>query len=233
MQSMPPQLRAQQRAPKDTVQLQSNRIQLTSAVAYDPKIQRKGSFPLLVFGMFFLMYVLAIFGIFLGKNKTFSSWGLGYPIWCILLGTLARYLVVKIGAQGEDACNFVVRLLYLKAGLCLYIIKLSYFEFLRESAGFRCIAPISLATPPIVILSMLLIGSRVLRGRIRMFSLCVCLAVGTSVCGVSAAIAAGVAVAATEMEMVRHCGGLLQFVGATHIFCLTASIVAVMCGPAD
>ncbi len=139
-----------------------------------------------------LVFVITVIAFLIGKQTIMSHYGLGYVIWALVFGIILSNIwkipdSLKSAIKGE---------LYIKIGLVLL-----GAEILFERLLFLGIYGIGVAwlVTPIVLIGMYFVGTKLLN--ISSKSLVVTISAATSVCGVSAAIAAGGASKAKQEEL--------------------------------
>ncbi len=138
-----------------------------------------------VFGLSVIAYIL-------GSQATMAHYGINNVIWALGLGLL----VANILGQPEWIKPAMQSGLFIKMGLVLLGAEILFHRVL--SLGAYGLGVAWLVTPPVLYL-MYLFGTRVLK--ISSTPLVATVAAATSVCGVSAAIAAGTATRATREEI--------------------------------
>jgi uncharacterized integral membrane protein (TIGR00698 family) len=148
------------------------------------------------------VFLLALAAQVLGKQAWLKGAGLEYALWALLLGlaianTVGTPAVLREGARSE---------LFVKTGLVLMGGELLFQRILDLGAPGLVVAWV---VTPTVIVTMWLLGTRVLRMGSK--SLVMVIACATSVCGVSAAIAAAAACRAKKEELTLAVGTTLVF----------------------
>ncbi len=138
-----------------------------------------------VFGLSVIAYIL-------GSQATMAHYGINNVIWALGLGLL----VANVLGQPEWIKPAMQSGLFIKMGLVLLGAEILFHRVL--SLGVYGLGVAWLVTPPVLYL-MYVFGTRVLK--ISSTPLVATVAAATSVCGVSAAIAAGTATRATREEI--------------------------------
>ena len=139
-------------------------------------------------GVFFLAIVAYVFA----GQTTVREYGLGYALWALVLGLLISNTVgtptwLGAGARSE---------LFIKTGLVLLGAEILFGNIVSLGPPGLLVA---WGVTPLVIVTMYVFGVRWLK--IRSKALIITIAAATSVCGVSAAIAAAAASRATREEL--------------------------------
>lgn len=137
---------------------------------------------------FVIVFLIACVSFVISKQTTIAAWGLEYPLWAIAIGLVIANTVgvpnwLKPGIKTE---------LYIKTGLVLLGAEILFGRILALGPPGIVIA---WGVTPFVLAFMYFLGTRVLRLD---KALTVTIAAGTSVCGVSAAVAAAAAVKARK-----------------------------------
>jgi uncharacterized integral membrane protein (TIGR00698 family) len=148
------------------------------------------------------VFLLALVAQVVGKHGLLSRAGLEYALWALLLGltianTAGTPALLREGARSE---------LFIKIGLVLMGAEILFQRMLALGGPGLVVAWV---VTPTVIVAMWLLGTRVLRMRSK--ALVMVIACATSVCGVSAAIAAAAACRAKKEELTLAVGTTLLF----------------------
>jgi uncharacterized membrane protein YadS len=158
---------------------------------------------------FFALFLVAVFSYAIANQVQIKSWGLSYAMWALLVGLLVSNTIgtpewLKGGIRTE---------MYIKIGLVLLGAEILFGKILSLGAPGLMVAWI---VTPTVVVFMYLFGVRVLK----MTSKClvIIIAAATSVCGVSAAIAAAGASRAKKEELTLGVGMTLIFTVLMMIF---------------
>ncbi len=151
---------------------------------------------------FIFVFILAIVSYLLANQVAIKQYGLGYALWALLIGLLIANTVgtpdwLKAGARSE---------MYIKTGLVLLGAEILFTRILKLGGPGLIVA---WGVTPVVVIFMYLFGTRILRMSSK--SLTIVIATATSVCGVSAAIAAAAASRATREELTLAVGMTMIF----------------------
>jgi len=151
---------------------------------------------------FIFVFILAIVSYLLANQVAIKQYGLGYALWGLLIGLLIANTVgtpdwLKAGARSE---------MYIKTGLVLLGAEILFTRILNLGGPGLIVA---WGVTPVVVIFMYLFGTRILRMSSK--SLTIVIATATSVCGVSAAIAAAAASRATREELTLAVGMTMIF----------------------
>ena len=151
---------------------------------------------------FFALFLLAVLSYLLANQAGIRAVGAGYAFWALLLGLLISN---SVGTPGwlKPALRSE---LYIKTGLVLLGAEILFGNILELGPPGLFVA--WLVTPTVIIF-MYLFGMRVLK--ITSPALVIVIAAATSVCGVSAAIAAAAASRARKDELTLAVGMTLIF----------------------
>jgi len=151
---------------------------------------------------FIVISLIAVVSYTVANQTQIKSWGLSYAMWALLIGLLISNTIgtpewLKFGARTE---------MYIKTGLVLLGAEILFGKILSLGAPGLMVAWI---VTPTVVIFMYLFGVKVLK----MSSKClvIIIAAATSVCGVSAAIAAAGASRAKKEELTLGVGMTLIF----------------------
>jgi len=151
---------------------------------------------------FVVVFLIAVFSYAVANQAQIKGWGLSYAMWALLVGLLISNTIgtpewLKPGARTE---------MYIKTGLVLLGAEILFGKILSLGAPGLMVAWI---VTPTVIIFMYIFGVRILK----MSSKClvIVIAAATSVCGVSAAIAAAGASRAKKEELTLAVGMTLIF----------------------
>ena len=148
------------------------------------------------------VFVLALLAYLLANERSVRAYGIGYAFWALGLGML---LSNTLGLPGW--LRPAVRTeFYIKTGLVLLGAEILFNNILSFGAYGLAIA---WGVTPLVIVFMWLFGTRILRMANR--PLVIIIAAATSVCGVSAAIAAAAACRARKEDLTVAVGMTLIF----------------------
>jgi len=148
------------------------------------------------------VFVLAILAYWVAGQKNIQYWGLSYAMWALLVGLLISNTIgtpawLKRGARTE---------LFIKTGLVLLGAEVLFRKILSLGAPGLMVAWI---VTPVVVVFMYIYGTRWLKMRNK--KLVMIIASATSVCGVSAAIAASAACRAKKEDLTLGVGMTLIF----------------------
>ena len=138
------------------------------------------------------VFILAVVAYLFAGQTTVREYGLGYALWALVLGLLISNTVgapawLRAGARSE---------LFIKTGLVLLGAEILFGNIVSLGPPGLLVAWV---VTPLVIISMYYFGVRWLQ--IRSKALIITIAAATSVCGVSAAIAAAAASGAKREEL--------------------------------
>jgi uncharacterized integral membrane protein (TIGR00698 family) len=158
---------------------------------------------------FMVLALLAVVSYTIANQAQVKSWGLSYAMWALLIGLLISNTIrtpewLKFGIKTE---------MYIKTGLVLLGAEILFGKILSLGAPGLMVAWI---VTPTVIFFMWLFGTRVLKMRSK--CLVIIIAAATSVCGVSAAIAAAGASRAKKEELTLAVGMTLIFTVLMMVF---------------
>ena len=147
------------------------------------------------------IFVLGTVAFLVGTNQVMAAYGLGYALWALLIGLVVSNLIgtpdwLKPGMRTE---------LFIKTGLVILGAEVVFGKMLTLG---RYGIVVAWGVTPIVLLAMFWFGRRVLR---LAPSFAMIVAAATSVCGVSAAIAAAGASRARKDELTLAVGMTLIF----------------------
>jgi uncharacterized membrane protein YadS len=148
------------------------------------------------------LFALTLLAMVLGQEKTAKHYELGYPFWAVGLGLLiANTVGTPAWMRPALRAEF-----YIKTGLVLLGAEVLFGNVMRFGAYGLAIA---WGVTPVVIVFMWIFGTRILR--IANKPLVIVIAAATSVCGVSAAIAAAAASRAKKEDLAIAIGMSLLF----------------------
>ncbi|MBI1319608.1 MAG: putative sulfate exporter family transporter [Candidatus Hydrogenedens sp.] len=151
---------------------------------------------------FLLLFALTIPVLILSSEKTVKAYGIGYPFWAVGLGLLiANTLRTPEWLKPALRTEF-----YVKTGLVIMGAEILFNNILKFGAYGLAIA---WGVTPIVIIFMWFFGTRFLKMVNK--PLVIVVATSTSVCGVSAAIAAAAASRAKREDLTLAVGMTLIF----------------------
>ena len=155
------------------------------------------------------LFILAVTAYTVAQQVTIRTSGFGYPFWALVLGLLIANTVgtprwIKSAMRSE---------LYVKTGLVLLGAEILFGNVL--TLGIPGIFVAWVVTPTVMI-CMYQFGTRWLRMKSR--SLVMVIAAATSVCGISAAIAAAAAVRARKEELTLAVGMSIIFTVLMMVF---------------
>jgi uncharacterized integral membrane protein (TIGR00698 family) len=161
------------------------------------------------FVAFVAVLILAVVSYIVANQAQVKSWGLSYAMWALLIGLLISNTVgtpgwLKAGVRTE---------MYIKTGLVLLGAEILFGKILSLGPPGLMVAWI---VTPTVIFFMWLFGTRILKMKSK--CLVIIIAAATSVCGVSAAIAAAGASRAKKEELTLAVGMTLIFTVLMMIF---------------
>ncbi|MDI6753289.1 MAG: putative sulfate exporter family transporter [Thermodesulfobacteriota bacterium] len=150
---------------------------------------------------FLIVFFIAIVAFWIANQKTLAYYGLAYPFWALIIGLIISNTVgvpkwMKVGVRTE---------LYIKTGLVILGADILFGKILVLGPYGLVIAWV---VTPIVLYFMYLYGVKTLKME---KELVVPIAAATSVCGVSAAIAAGAACKAKPVYITIAVGTTLIF----------------------
>ena len=153
-------------------------------------------------GGFTAVYLVSILGFALARQKGIEASGLEYPLWGLAVGLLISNTLgtpdwVRPGVKTE---------FYIKTGLVLLGAEILFNKILVKGAPALFV---SWVVVPINVVFMYLFGTRTLRMANR--ALVIVIAAATSVCGVTAAIAAAAASRAKKEDLTLAIGISLIF----------------------
>ena len=150
---------------------------------------------------FFVVFLIAVIGMWIGSQKALKGLGLSYPLWALAIGLLISNTVgvpkwLEVGVRTE---------LYIKTGLVVLGAEILFNRILALGPYGLVIAWV---VTPIVLFVMYQYGFKVLKME---RELALPIAAAASVCGVSAAIATGEACKAKEDYITIAVGQTLIF----------------------
>ncbi|MFC1525869.1 YeiH family protein [Candidatus Latescibacterota bacterium] len=149
-----------------------------------------------------VVFIVTVFSHLIAGQETIKAYGLGYAFWALLVG-----LLVSNTVGIPDWLRAAVKTeLYIKIGLVLLGGEILFTKMLALGAQGLVVAWV---VTPVVIVFMYLFGTRWLKMTSK--SLVIVIAAATSVCGVSAAIAAAGACRAKKEELTTAVGMTLIF----------------------
>ncbi len=153
-------------------------------------------------GGFIGVFVLSTVAYWIAHQTNIKYWGLSYAMWALLVGLLISNTIgtpswLRSGAKTE---------LFIKTGLVLLGAEVLFEKILSLGPPGLMVAWI---VTPVVVIFMYVFGTRKLR--IRNSKLVMIIASATSVCGVSAAIAAAAACRAKKEDLTLAVGMTLIF----------------------
>ncbi|MBD3297217.1 MAG: putative sulfate exporter family transporter, partial [candidate division Zixibacteria bacterium] len=148
-------------------------------------------------GGFIGVFVLSTIAYWIAHQTNIKYWGLSYAMWALLVGLLISNTIgtpswLRAGAKTE---------LFIKTGLVLLGAEVLFEKILSLGPPGLMVAWI---VTPVVVVFMYILGTRKLR--IRNSKLVMIIASATSVCGVSAAIAAAAACRAKKEDLTLAVG---------------------------
>ncbi|RMH38368.1 MAG: putative sulfate exporter family transporter, partial [Nitrospirae bacterium] len=151
---------------------------------------------------FAVVFLLALLAKLTGQHTMLKSLGLGYALWALAFGLLVANTVgtplwLLSGARSE---------LFIKTGLVLLGAEILFQKIVALGPPGLVVAWM---VTPVVVLFMWFLGTRILR--LASKSLVMVIACATSVCGVSAAIAAAAACRAKKEELTLAVGMTMIF----------------------
>ncbi len=155
-----------------------------------------------------VIFVLGTVAFLVGTNQVMAAYGLGYALWALVIGLVVSNLIgtpdwLKPGMRTE---------LFIKTGLVVLGAEVIFGKMLTLG---RYGIVVAWGVTPIVLLAMFWFGRRVLR---LPPSFAIIVAAATSVCGVSAAIAAAGASRARKDELTLAVGMTLIFTVLMMVF---------------
>ncbi len=167
------------------------------------------------------IFIIATIGFMIGSHSIAREYGLGYPLWCILIGLLISNTIgvpkfIKAAVQTEY---------FIKTGLVLLGGSILFGLILMIGAPGIVVAWV--VTPSVLIIGYW-VGNKYIKVPSKPLNMCICAA--ASVCGVSAAIAAAAASKAKGEELTIAVGMSLVFT-AVFMFLIPAFVVAVGMNP--
>jgi len=148
-----------------------------------------------------VVFVLATVAFYIAANEVLAAYGLGYALWALALGLIISNLI----GTPEWLRPAVRTELFVKTGLVILGAEVIFGKML-ELGQYGLI--VAWGVTPVVLLSMFWFGSRKLG---LSPPLAMVVAAATSVCGVSAAIAAAAACRAKKEELTLAVGMTLIF----------------------
>jgi len=162
----------------------------------------KSERPGLYFAGFAGVFALACVSYWIANQTNVKYWGLSYALWALLVGLLISNTVgtprwLKAGAKTE---------MFIKTGLVLLGAEILFKKIVSLGAPGLMVAWI---VTPVVVVFMYNFGTRVLKMVNK--KLAIIIACATSVCGVSAAIAAAAACRAKKEDLTLAVGMTLIF----------------------
>lgn len=151
---------------------------------------------------FAVIFVLSCFAYAIANQVNIKYWGLSYALWALLVGLLISNTVgtprwLQAGAQTE---------MFIKTGLVLLGAEILFKKIVSLGAPGLMVAWI---VTPTVVIFMFVFAGRVLKMANKKLAMIV--ACATSVCGVSAAIAAAAACRAKKEDLTLAVGMTLIF----------------------
>jgi uncharacterized integral membrane protein (TIGR00698 family) len=160
-------------------------------------------------GAYFFVALLTFVALFVQYQKTIKAYGLSYAFWALLFGLLISNTV----GTPKFIMHAVKTEMYIKTGLVLLGAEILFGKILRLGVPGLMVAWI---VTPTVVTFMYFFGTRTLK----MVSkpMVTIIAMATSVCGVSAAIAAAAATRAKKEELTLGVGMTLIFTVLMMIF---------------
>ncbi|MFC2056401.1 YeiH family protein [Chloroflexota bacterium] len=150
---------------------------------------------------FLIIFIIGIISMVIGSQTTLKAYGLGYPLWALLIGLLISNTIgvpewLKSGVKTE---------LYIKCGLVVLGAEILFGRIMALGPYGLGIA---WGVTPVVLYVMYLYGTKVLKME---RELTLPIAAAASVCGVSAAIATGAACKAKQEYITIAVGQTLIF----------------------
>ena len=154
------------------------------------------------FGGFIVIFILSVIAYWVANQVNIKYWGLSYALWALLIGLLISNTIgtpnwLKAGAKTE---------LFIKTGLVLLGAEVLFKKILSLGPPGLMVAWI---VTPVVVIFMYLLGVKYIKMRNK--ELVIIIASATSVCGVSAAIAAAAACRAKKEDLTLAVGMTLIF----------------------
>jgi len=148
------------------------------------------------------VFLLACVSYWIANQANVKYWGLSYALWALLVGLLISYTIgtpkwLLAGAKTE---------MFIKTGLVLLGAEILFKKIVSLGAPGLMVAWI---VTPLVVVFMFNFGTRVLKMANR--KLAIIIACATSVCGVSAAIAAAASCRAKKEDLTLAVGMTLIF----------------------
>jgi len=149
-----------------------------------------------------LVVALAIIAAWISKIPEIKYWGLEYVLWAVVLGLLVRNTIIELLIRKKPTLGVQERLttafrpeLFIKTGLVLLGTSVNFYVILRLGAK-------GIVQALLVVITVFLVAYYVARrlGIDKKFA--AVLSAGVSICGVSAAIAAGESVLADRKQVV-------------------------------
>jgi len=158
---------------------------------------------------FFILVLLAVVSYLIANQVQIKGWGLSYAMWALLFGLLISNTIgtpewLKPGIRTE---------MYIKTGLVLLGAEILFGKILSLGAPGLMVAWI---VTPTVVIFMYIFGVKFLKMQSK--CLVIIIAAATSVCGVSAAIAAAGASRAKKEELTMGVGMTLIFTVLMMVF---------------
>jgi uncharacterized integral membrane protein (TIGR00698 family) len=158
---------------------------------------------------FFILILLAVVSYLIANQAQVKGWGLSYAMWALLFGLLISNTIgtpewLKPGIRTE---------MYIKTGLVLLGAEILFGKILSLGAPGLMVAWI---VTPTVVIFMYIFGVKFLKMKSK--CLVIIIAAATSVCGVSAAIAAAGASRAKKEELTMGVGMTLIFTVLMMVF---------------
>jgi len=173
---------------------------------------------------FIVVFLIVCVSFIISNQATVKAWGLAYPLWAVLIGLVIANTVgvpnwLKPGAKTE---------LYIKTGLVLLGAEILFGRILKLGPAGLAIA---WGVTPFVLLFMYYYGTRVLKiDR----ALVLVLSAGTSICGISAAVASAAACKARKEYLTLTIAIILIFtvflMFALPAFCRLVGLSEIMAG---
>ncbi|UCC43174.1 MAG: putative sulfate exporter family transporter [Candidatus Zixiibacteriota bacterium] len=162
------------------------------------KTEKVGTYLLGFLGVF----VLSCLAYWIANQENVKYWGLSYAMWALLVGLLISNTIgtprwLLSGAKTE---------MFIKTGLVLLGAEVLFKKILSLGPPGLMVAWI---VTPVVVIFMYIFGTRWLKMKNK--KLCIIIASATSVCGVSAAIAAAAACRAKKEDLTLGVGMTLIF----------------------
>lgn len=155
-----------------------------------------------------ILFLLAFFALILSAQVTVTAYGLGYAFWALLIGLLISN-TIGVSPRLKPALKTEF---YIKTGLVLLGAEILFPKMMDIGVPALIVAWV---VTPIVIIAMYYFGTKYLKlGK----NLSIVIATATSVCGVSAAIAASAASNAKKEELTLAVSMTLIFTVIMMIF---------------